>query len=122
VADEPAPAQRRSLLDYMMAIAVADYGFVPSRRGSRTRPLTPGRIERLLLEAGFGTPDLTTHSTITDLTAQAAWLSIPVFTETRLAGMSYAERMSVLSKALQKFESVGSRSEEWHVFVATLGA
>ena len=52
--------------------------------------------------------------------AQRAWLSIPIFTRDRLAGLPYRDRMRVLDKAYERLGPGHAERANWAVFAARI--
>jgi len=111
-----------SLLSEMRAIAERDYGWAPDAGapGRVRQRLTQGSICRSLAAAGFDVERVTEVSHQDSAEAQRAWLSIPIFTRDRLAGLPYRDRMRVLDKAYERLGPGHAERANWAVFAARI--
>lgn len=118
----PPERDKPSLLELMAAIAVLEHDFVPRRTGPPPSrhggPLTPERVESMLVEAGFILDSFERAEYATSVDAERAWLSIPIFTEISFAGLTYEQRMDCLAKAYQRVDERSVTPSAWGVFVA----
>jgi SAM-dependent methyltransferase len=106
------------LLSEMRAIAERDYGWaaaVPRRARDR---LTRDSICRALVAAGYDVEQVTDVTHQDSAESRRAWLSIPIFTRDRLAGLPYQDRMRVLDKAYEHLGPGPSEPARWVIFAA----
>jgi SAM-dependent methyltransferase len=111
------------LLSEMRAIAERDHGWAPGNRAPRQvrHRLTRESICRTLVAAGYDVEqvaDVTHHDSAE---SQRAWLSIPIFTRDRLAGLPYEDRMRVLDKACERLGPGQAEQARWVTFAARSG-
>ena len=110
-----------SLTGVMRAIAAQEYGWAPPDTGTpvRTRPLlSRAAICRCLSNAGFDV-ELVEQLTYADSAeSRHAWLSVPIFTQNRLPGLPYQDRLRVLDMAYERLGPGESIAEQWLAFVA----
>jgi SAM-dependent methyltransferase len=108
------------LLSEMRAIAERDYGWAPDDRAPRRarRRLSRESICRALVAAGYDTEQVTDVTHHDSAESQRAWLSIPIFTRDRLAGLPYEDRMRVLDKAYERLGPGQTEPARWVVFAA----
>jgi SAM-dependent methyltransferase len=122
--DSDGPLERYpALLDEMRVIAERDYGWVPDKTtpGRAGQPLTRESICGSLAAAGFDVEQVTEVSYQDSPESQRAWLSIPIFTSDRLAGLPYEDRMRVLDKAYEHLGPGQTEQGHWAVFAARAG-
>jgi SAM-dependent methyltransferase len=124
-ADQP-PAP---LIQLMETIAARDHGWraPPARAagprpgGHRQGPLSEAWIRRLLRDNGFRVEDAREFDYNNTLDDQRAWLSIPIFTARRFAGLSYEQRMALLDEAyrdLRAKSAAAATTVRWIAFVS----
>lgn len=108
------------LLSEMRAIAERDYGWAPDDRGPRRvrHRLTRDSICRCLVAAGYDVEQVTDVTYQDSAESQRAWLSIPIFTRDRLAGLPYEDRMRVLDKACERLGPGQTERARWVIFAA----
>lgn len=108
------------LLSEMRTIAERDYGWAPDDRAPRRvrHRLTRESICRSLVAAGYDLEQVTDVTHQDSAESQRAWLSIPVFTRDRLAGLPYQDRMRVLDKAYERLGPGQTEQARWVIFVA----
>ena len=108
------------LLGEMRAIAERDYGWAPDDRAPRLvrHRLTRESICRALVAAGYDVEQVTDVIHQDSAASQRAWLSIPIFTRDRLAGLPYEDRMRVLDKAYERLGPGQTQQARWVTFVA----
>jgi SAM-dependent methyltransferase len=110
-----------ALLSEMRAIAERDYGWTPDAGAppSRARQwLTRESICRSLADAGFDVEQAADVSHQESAESQRAWMSIPIFTRDRLAGLPYEQRMRVLEQAYEHLGPWEAGPAWWIVFAA----
>lgn len=121
--EAPAPPSNDrfpELLSEMRAIAEQDYGWAPDtaagpRPGQR---LTRESIRRCVAAAGFDVEQAGEATYPASAESQRAWMSIPVFTRDRLAGLPYEQRMRALEKAYQRLGPGETEHGSWVIFAA----
>ncbi|TMR95644.1 class I SAM-dependent methyltransferase [Nonomuraea basaltis] len=105
-----------SLNDLIIAIAVADYGYVPHQE-SRRPPLTPAIVEAQLAAAGFSTITSDIVTRIGTVDEKRAWLSIPLFA--RPPGqLTHTQRIEILHKAYDQVDKTQETTTRWLVVTA----
>lgn len=117
--DELNPTGPR-LWELLEAYAVIDHGHVPSRPARRGGPpLTVERVTALVEEAGLVLRVSEEREYADTLERQRDWLSIPVFTEHTLPGLTYDQRMEALAKAYERADKhLMQPPARWMLFVA----
>jgi SAM-dependent methyltransferase len=117
----PAP-----LIQLMENLAARDHGWTASRAlagGRRQSLLSEGWIRRLLRDNGFRVEEVREFEYNQTLEDQRAWLSIPIFTLRRFAGLSYEERMALLHEAYRSLSdrhAAATTTVRWVAFAARL--
>lgn len=115
------PGGRPSAISVMMAIAAEDYGWRPpgatGASSSRSR-LSRESVGRCLDAAGFDIEQVAEFAHEQDAEAERAWLSVPIFTRFQLPGLSYEDRMRVLTKAYARLGPGEPELSRWVAFAA----
>ena len=108
------------LLREMRFIAERDYGWAPETvPPPRARqPLTRESICRSVAAAGFDVEQAGEAIYPASAESQRAWMSIPVFTRDRLAGLPYEQRMRALEKAYERLGPGETEHGSWVIFDA----
>ena len=108
------------LIAVMQAIAVLDYDWtppVPQARAPRPQP-SQESVGQLLNQAGFEVDQVKELEYEESPDALRAWLSVPIFTERPLRGLSYGDRMAILDKAGQHLGPGEPSVSRWVAFAA----
>ncbi len=111
-----------SLLTVMRDLAEKDFGWTPpDAAGGRRRRLSADEVIAELSRAGFG--EVRTEWLEYPASAQArhAWLTVPVFTDSRLPGLSYAARMDLLARARKRLGPGDQSVSRWLTVSAAAG-
>jgi SAM-dependent methyltransferase len=121
--DKPSPQSGDrfpELLREMRAIAERDYDWVPDAGAARKvrQPLTRESICRCVAAAGFAVEKAGEATYPASAESQRAWMSIPVFTRDRLAGLPYEQRMRALEKACERLGPFVTEQGLWVLFAA----
>jgi SAM-dependent methyltransferase len=106
-----------SVVSEMQAIAERDYGWTPEVRAPR-RPLTRESIRRVLGEAGFEVEQIAEFAHEESAESQRAWLRLPIFSQDRLRGVPYADRMRILELAYERLGPGDAEQARWTAFLS----
>ncbi|QFY07943.1 methyltransferase domain-containing protein [Nonomuraea phyllanthi] len=105
-----------SLNDLIVAIAVADYGYIPPQQ-KRRPSFTAAVLRTQLTAAGFATITTDVVTRIGTLEEKRAWLSIPLFA--RPPGqLTHTQRMNILHKAYEQVDKTRQVTTRWLVVTA----
>jgi SAM-dependent methyltransferase len=119
-ADQP-PAP---LIEMMEAIAARDHGWAASPAAAGAREpgwLSERSLRNLLGDNGFRVEQVQEFQYRSSLDDQRAWLSVPIFTVRRFGGLSYPQRMAILSEAYRHLAAGnggGAITVRWVAFTA----
>jgi SAM-dependent methyltransferase len=116
----PAPGPPKpGLYDLMLAYAILDHDFVPTRRGQRSPEWTTATIQGWLRDSGFTPTATDTVDYPRNIDQTRAWLSIPVFSFP-YSSLSYEQRMDILAKAYHRVDKQApSGADPWLLVTAT---
>jgi SAM-dependent methyltransferase len=119
-ASTPSSDRFPELLSEMRAVAERDYGWTPDAvvPPSTRQRLSRESILRTLVAAGFDVEQAADVTHQESAESQRAWMSIPIFTRDRLAGLPYEQRMAALEKAYEHLRPWRAGPACWVVYAA----
>jgi ubiquinone/menaquinone biosynthesis C-methylase UbiE len=116
---DPDISSAPSLLAVMRDLAEKDYGWTPPEAAGGRRRLSADEVIAELSRAGFGEVRTEWLEYPASAEARHVWLTVPVFTGSRLPGLSYAARMDLLARARERIGPGEESSSRWLTVTAT---